>query len=161
MLAPARFASPAKFVNAETSQSTPAVRSRSLEFFNDKYSATSLRPASRALRSASDKAAAHASSSSLIIGCRWYHERRTRPPTDPDAEPYRNDPIISNLKATVNGDSSSWFVSADHRQPTCPVKQITCAIQLRERFCRSYRRRNQDSARKPTPEFEREKQDRF
>src|ERR1043165_7520086 len=46
----------------------------------------SLRPAYRALRSASDNAAAHASSSSLIFACRWYHEPRHRPPTIPDAE---------------------------------------------------------------------------
>src|ERR1044072_3591805 len=38
------------------------------------------RPLWRALRSASDNAAAHASSSSLISACRWYHERRTDPP---------------------------------------------------------------------------------
>src|SRR6185369_3460607 len=38
------------------------------------------RPASLALRSASDKANAHASSSSLISACRWYHERRIVPP---------------------------------------------------------------------------------
>src|SRR5215216_1037285 len=80
MLAPARFASPARTVNSLSNQSIPAFRSRSFEFFNDKYSATSLRPASFALRSASDNAAAHASSSSLISACRWYHERRTDPP---------------------------------------------------------------------------------
>src|SRR5215213_10650463 len=58
----------------------PALRSRSFEFFSDRYSATSPRPASRALRSASDNAAAHASSSSLIFARRWYHERRIVPP---------------------------------------------------------------------------------
>src|SRR6185436_15677610 len=40
----------------------------------------SLRPASRACRSASSNAAAHASSSSLIFARRWYHERRIVPP---------------------------------------------------------------------------------
>src|SRR5215510_4853611 len=38
------------------------------------------RPANLALRSASDNANAHASSSSLISACRWYHERRIVPP---------------------------------------------------------------------------------
>src|SRR5215213_5114162 len=80
MLAPARFASPASTVNSVSSQSIPALRSRSFEFFNARYSATSPRPASRALRSASDNAAAHASSSSLIFARRWYHERRIVPP---------------------------------------------------------------------------------
>src|SRR6185503_10831215 len=69
MLAPARFASPASVVNPATSQSTPALRSRSLEFLNARYSAISLRPARRARCSASDNAAAHASSSSPIFVC--------------------------------------------------------------------------------------------
>src|SRR5215216_728613 len=86
MLAPARFASPARTVNSLSNQSIPAFRSRSFEFFSDRYSTTSLRPASFALRSASDNAAAHASSSSLIFAWRWYHEPRNRPPTIPDAE---------------------------------------------------------------------------
>src|SRR5690349_16307047 len=38
------------------------------------------RPVWRARRSASDNAAAHASSSSLISACRWYHEPRIGPP---------------------------------------------------------------------------------
>src|ERR1041384_1890080 len=80
MLAPARFASPARRVYPAINQSTPAWRSRSLEFLSDRYSITSLRPARRALCSASDKAAAQASSSSLISAFRWYSERRFVPP---------------------------------------------------------------------------------
>src|SRR5688572_18830360 len=100
MLEPCRFASPACAVKLLTSQSTPALRSRSLEFFKDKYSATSRRPAKRAFCSASAKAAIHASSSSLnwvaphveggsqvecrhcphdLAAERWYHEPRPVP----------------------------------------------------------------------------------
>lgn len=96
MLAPRRLASPAIVERLVISHSIPACRRRSLEFLSDKYSATSRRPASRALCSASDNAAAHASSSSLncplqlfivakisrllaAIHGRWYHEARTVP----------------------------------------------------------------------------------
>ena len=66
-LAPLRFASPARVVKVLTSQSIPAVLNRSLEFFNDRYSASSDLPAERARRSASANAAAQASSSSLTM----------------------------------------------------------------------------------------------
>ena len=102
MLEPWRFASPACAVKLLTSQSTPALRKRSFEFFSDKYSAMSRRPAKRAFCSASATAAIHASSSSLklmfskikgrlLVGCwivshklaaepaRWYHDRRSVP----------------------------------------------------------------------------------
>src|ERR1041384_7112367 len=104
MLAPARFASPARFVNPAINQSMPALRRRSLEFLSDRYSTTSLRPARRALCSASDKAAAQASSSSLISACRWYHERRFGPPTIPDAEPIDMTPssrVLQRLLAII------------------------------------------------------------
>src|ERR1043166_5064407 len=64
-LAPARFASPARTVNVETSHSMPDVLSKSFEFFNDKYSAYSEWPAARARLSASASASPQASSSSL------------------------------------------------------------------------------------------------
>src|SRR5258705_1238674 len=97
MLAPTRFASPANDVKLLSSQSTPAFRSKSLEFLKDKYSASSFRPADRALCSASASTAAQASSSSLMFTHamarkghkisvrlaadrrRWYHDRRIVP----------------------------------------------------------------------------------
>lgn len=67
-LAPRRFASPARVVKVETSHSIPALRKRSLEFLNVRYSASSDLPAKRARCSASASANAHASSSSLTEG---------------------------------------------------------------------------------------------
>src|SRR5215211_6061703 len=98
MAAPARFASPAKVVNPAINQLTPALRKRSLEFLSERYSTTSLRPARRALCSASDKAAAQASSSSLILACRWYHERRFVPPQSQMRNPIDMTPSYRVLK---------------------------------------------------------------
>ncbi len=64
-LEPTRFASPARVVKLVINHSTPALRSRSLELRNERYSATSLRPAKRAFCCASAKATAQASSSSF------------------------------------------------------------------------------------------------
>ncbi len=100
-LEPTRFASPARIVKLVINHSTPALRSRSLELRKERYSATSLRPAKRAFCSASAKAAAQASSSSLTSVStrslstksnrhyvapktgRWYHDRRIVPHLDP------------------------------------------------------------------------------
>jgi hypothetical protein len=70
-LEPTRFASPASVVKLVISHPTPAVRSRSLELRNERYSATSLRPAKRAFCSASAKATAQASSSSFTLLSAW------------------------------------------------------------------------------------------
>src|SRR2546423_7444950 len=116
MLPPARFAWPAKIVKLSTSQSTPALRSRSFEFFSDRYSATSLRPARRALRSASDNAAAQASSSSLILACRWYHERRFRPPTTQIRNLSRMIPsyrVLSRLFAAISAVALFLLISVN------------------------------------------------
>src|SRR6185503_6583746 len=148
ILAPSRFASPARVVNSAISQSTPALRNRSFEFFSDRYSAMSLRPASRACRSASSNAAAHASSSSLIFARRWYHERRIVPP-HPRYGTYRNEPILSSLKTPFDRDPGGGAVSTDQRKPVCSDDQTPGAHNSCQRFCRSDRQRNQGAPRKP------------
>src|SRR2546423_1039237 len=115
MLAPARFASPASVMKPSSSQSTPALRSRSFEFFKDKYSSTSLRPARRALCSASDNAAAQASSSSLILAWRWYYEPRFDPRTIPNGTigmipSYR---ALSRLLAVISAAGLFLLISAN------------------------------------------------
>src|SRR5262245_44395532 len=128
MLAPARLASPASVVKPVTSQSTPALRMRSFEFLSERYSATSRRPERRARCSASDNAAAQASSNSPISVCDGIMSAEPSP-TFPDAETNPDEPIISSLKRPLNGDARDQFVSTDLRKSARSINQTPSAQQ--------------------------------